>query len=343
MTCTAAHTTTAAVLVGRPAITGWLEAHGPAVYDADPHATPYASPGWLSGWTAQLPARDEPLLLLAHDPDGLPAALPLVRTPGSGALLCLVTALAGHEYVAPVGPGAQHPKVAAALADTLTELAAAGGVVLTLPYVPSTSALGRELARRPGWSRIPTETAVVALPWDPSALPRSARRQHARRDRQHADPDSPQITYRRTEPGDVDQLSAAAGCWTTCTPPAGPPALPSPTGRRSSTTARTPPPSRSWKPTAAPSPRSSSSPGARTRGRHWSAWTPAPPNCPPATPCCGTCCATSASTDTPPLDLGPTVQGQRAYKDQYGPQWGLSWHFLHTAPAVPAQIPREIP
>ncbi|MFJ3763011.1 GNAT family N-acetyltransferase [Streptomyces sp. NPDC090080] len=158
----------------------WLEYRWPALYEADPLATPFGSPGWLLGWAGQLRGAATALLLLAVGPAGVCAGLALLREDGDAGTE--LRALSPYcEYVTPVGPGAQDMRVADALASRLAECVQAGALV-TLANVPAGSPLATALRAQDDWQHALSRTAAVPLPLDLSALPKSARRQHIRRE-----------------------------------------------------------------------------------------------------------------------------------------------------------------
>ncbi|MET9083194.1 GNAT family N-acetyltransferase [Streptomyces sp. NPDC004237] len=184
----------------------WLEQRWPTIYGTDPAATPFASPGWLLGWASQLPASATPLLLLATGRFGVHGALALLREDHDHGT-ALRTMSPYCEYVTVVGPGAQDHHVADALASRLSGLARAGAVV-TLANLPARSPLAMALRRQPGWRHTTSRTAAVPLPLDLTALSKSTRRQHTRREQALAG--SGRVTYRRTRTaaGLLDALPA---------------------------------------------------------------------------------------------------------------------------------------
>jgi CelD/BcsL family acetyltransferase involved in cellulose biosynthesis len=99
-----------------------------------------------------------------------------------------------------VGPGAEEPAVAAALARHLDTLARSGTDVL-LPDIPADSALAQQLTLH--WSGHLSQTAyaTVPLPVDYSSLSRSTRRDHQRRKRVWHDlhEHGHRVTYHRTQ------------------------------------------------------------------------------------------------------------------------------------------------
>lgn len=181
----------------------YLEGPWASVFGRDPAATPFASPAWLAGWAAQLSSSATPLVMVAEGSDGL-GALALVR---EAADVALIKPLSDPycEYVPMVGLGSQDAPVADALVRGLTGLAGTRTVV-QLGGIPARSALDQAIARQPTWQRTMFSTAVVPLPFVTAPLPKSVRRQLARRERRLA-ASGFDLTYRRTRT--PDELLAA--------------------------------------------------------------------------------------------------------------------------------------
>ncbi|MFD9566996.1 GNAT family N-acetyltransferase [Streptomyces sp. NPDC059994] len=176
------------------------------LYRADEHATAYQSPLWLTAWARHRAPGREPFIVSVHDHRGPVAALALTRHVDSDGRR-RITALSAPaaECIRPLGPGAEHPAVAAALAGHLHHLADDRTEVY-LPDLPADSALARHAQRL--WSGSCTQTpyATVPLPLDLTGLSRSTRRDHQRRRRAlHALGD--RVTYHRTH--SKEQLLAA--------------------------------------------------------------------------------------------------------------------------------------
>ncbi|MFK0157930.1 GNAT family N-acetyltransferase [Streptomyces sp. NPDC090493] len=186
---------------GRAAV-AWMERQWPTLYEQDPLATPYSSPGWLAGWASQLPRSATPLLLIAMDSTGVRGALALARERRSDGTAVVRPLSASCEYLTVVGPGSADQRVAYALARRLAGLARTS--VVTLPQTPARSALAQAMQDQPGWQHTTSPTAVVPLPLDVAALPKTIRRQHTRRERKLA---HTAVAYRRT--GTADALLAA--------------------------------------------------------------------------------------------------------------------------------------
>ncbi|SCF72223.1 Acetyltransferase involved in cellulose biosynthesis, CelD/BcsL family, partial [Streptomyces sp. MnatMP-M17] len=176
------------------AATTWISRWWPTLYEADPRATAYQSPQWVTAWLLQLPSSSSPVVMTIADEGGVSAALPLARhRTGATDVISALTPYA--EYNDLVGPGARHPYIAQALAADLDQFLQ-DGQNPELAHVPTSSALGRALDGRSAWHATRTRTALVPLPLDWEVLPGNQRRQHAKRERRiragHA------ITYART-------------------------------------------------------------------------------------------------------------------------------------------------
>lgn len=186
----------------------FLRERWPALYVQDPQATPYQAPGWVNGWAAALPAAAAPVVLVAHGPAAGPlAALALVREHGRDArarIQPLGSPVA--EYIRAVGPGSSHCAVATAFTQYLA--AAARGADVAMSDLPADSALAQELAGRSEWRQSTAQCATVALPLNFSALSRSTRRDHTRRERTWTDLSvQGRVGYARTRTS--DELSVA--------------------------------------------------------------------------------------------------------------------------------------
>ncbi|MFD7663565.1 GNAT family N-acetyltransferase [Streptomyces sp. NPDC059788] len=162
----------------------------PGLYRHDPDATPYQSPAWLTSMAAHMPPTDQLLMLVVTDDWTRPVAgLALVRrTDDQGLSRIRPLGSPWSEYVQAVGPQSARPAAAAALRRRLEALAHDGAHVV-IPDVPVDSALGQQLAAAQ-WQqhdRALARCARLTLPVDYEALPRSARKDHARRARTWVD------------------------------------------------------------------------------------------------------------------------------------------------------------
>lgn len=308
---------------GRAALV-FLGARWPALYSADPAASPFQSHPWLTAWAHQLPAGATVLVLSVVGSGGESAALALVdQRDGDGRSRVLPLGSPWSEYVGPVGPGADHPAVAVALADALRGLASTASVVL--PDIPATSGLGRALSARPAeWDRSSSPYAVVGLP-----LPEPRGRDHRRRRTRWAALDAAgRVEYRRTR--DTPELLAAlrdltslhSRRWASATPSDAP--WPDVLRRCGSGFATIATLLLDGEPVAAQL--------LLYRGRRLysllTGWEPRHRNLSP-----GHALLRAISEEIAPrrddgqnvfdsLDLGRTIAGQVAYKALYGPMWG---------------------
>lgn len=161
----------------------FLETHWPMLYHQDKRATPYQSPGWLTGWAQQLPPTAVPVLLVVESLLGVPtAAIAMVRgacADGRATLRPLSAPYA--EYVRPVGPDSEKPAAVAALVRLLTELARQGDCVL--PDIPADTCLGRHLASHGFWQHTSVRCASIPLPVDYASMSGATRKDHRRRAR----------------------------------------------------------------------------------------------------------------------------------------------------------------
>ncbi|MCE7079547.1 GNAT family N-acetyltransferase [Streptomyces sp. ST2-7A] len=208
------------------------------LYRQDPQATPYQSPAWLIGWAQQLPPTSHLVVALCEGPARQAlAALPLARDQGDTGRRTYALSTPMGEYVRAVGPAAENPQVAASLARYL-EGRASEGRHIDMAGLPTDSVLAQHLMStdpaRPGrWHTSATDCAEIPLPLAYEEMSRSTRRDHKRRQRtwdelaQHR-----KVTYRRTH--DNDELLTAytvlarlhAHRWAGHTPPAGTPHTP---------------------------------------------------------------------------------------------------------------------
>ena len=187
------------VLVGQAA-TDFLRDHWADLYRQDQAATPCQSPAWLTGWASRIGAPATPVTLAVSGSGGPVAALALLRRPTSGGRWEIVPLGSPHsEYVRVVGPGAEEPSTTAAIAAELDGLAC-GGDRVVLCDVPATSALGRHMMADGAWEQTAVPCAQVVLPVDWTAMSKTTRKAHRRRERVLAEAAAAghQITYRRS-------------------------------------------------------------------------------------------------------------------------------------------------
>ncbi|MET8411275.1 GNAT family N-acetyltransferase [Streptomyces sp. NPDC005195] len=186
------------------------------LYAQDRLATPFQSSGWLIAWARQLPCTATPLVLAVISPTGRTlAALALARHE-DGPRPRIVPLSWPHAWsVHPVGPHADDPDVAHALAFHLLLVAEHDQTDVDMRAVPADSTLGRSLSTVAGdisWTRtIPTST-VVPLPALSDLLPPSIQREHARRRRTWTRLSADRtITYTRTR--HLQDLLTAVELW----------------------------------------------------------------------------------------------------------------------------------
>ncbi|MFD5814779.1 GNAT family N-acetyltransferase [Streptomyces sp. NPDC127038] len=163
-----------------------LALHWRELYAADREATPFQSPAWLAAWARHLPATATPLVLAATSHTGRwLAALALVRHDDAPRTRILPLSAPHAECVRPIGPYAEDPGVARALAFHLLLTDDAGADVV-MTDIPAPSALGQVLTllcQDVGWDCTTTPSAVIQLPVHYDRLPTSTQRQHTRRRR----------------------------------------------------------------------------------------------------------------------------------------------------------------
>ncbi|MFI1400780.1 GNAT family N-acetyltransferase [Streptomyces sp. NPDC020681] len=172
----------------------FLTSNWPALYEQTPWATPYQSPQWLRAHADHLPHTAKLQILVAHSHAASRAALAVVRDRSiAGRMETTPLSAPEAEYVRLVGPEAEQPAVAAAIARTLSTL----GTDVMLPDVPANSALGRYIAQ---WPHVVTPCARIQLPVDYTAMSRSTQRDHRRRRRtwQDLSANGHTVVYRRT-------------------------------------------------------------------------------------------------------------------------------------------------
>ncbi|MGW1895586.1 GNAT family N-acetyltransferase [Streptomyces sp. NPDC002004] len=189
------------ILTGLAAV-DFLDSRWRELYRKDTAATPYQSPSWLMAWAELLPVTATPVVLAAQAPTGRTlAAMALARADGETGARYSALSSPHAQYVRPVGPHADDPVIAHALAAHLA-LLAQDGRHIAMTDVPVNSGLGRGLeqaAASRGWHHSTTRCGRIRLPNGPTALPRSMRRdeQRRRRDRDRLAADH-EIAYRRT-------------------------------------------------------------------------------------------------------------------------------------------------
>jgi CelD/BcsL family acetyltransferase involved in cellulose biosynthesis len=132
----------------------------PALYAADPGATPFQSPGWCTAWlaTAGRAAGVEPIVVAVAGPR--PAAIAVQRSTGTEGELVEPLSSPRADYALPVGPGSADPTVLRALVDGVARC----GERVLLHEVPD-SPLASVLDQAPGFVRgAASATASLTLP-----------------------------------------------------------------------------------------------------------------------------------------------------------------------------------
>lgn len=323
------------------------------LYRQDPEATPYQSPSWLTGWAQQLPFTARPVVALCEYAAGqVLAALPLVHDhEGSGVRTYALSTPMG-EYVRAVGPAAEDPRVSASFARYLHGLAYQGHQV-EIAGLPAAGHLARHLASsgpapRGLWRTSLTDCAEVALPLAFEAMSRSTRRDHKRRQRTWDElATSRTVTYQRTR--DSGELLSAyavlarlhAHRWASHTPPAGSPHTPG--APHWQAVLKRCGPSTAFIATLALDGEVVAAQLCLTRHRRAYSVVPAiHPNYKDLAP--GHALLRHLAQDLTcggyeHLDLGRTVPGQHAYKNQYRPHWSETL----CAVSTPARDPRSVP
>ncbi|WP_086736586.1 GNAT family N-acetyltransferase [Streptomyces glaucescens] len=208
------------------------------LYRRDSQATPYQSPSWLTGWAHQLPPTSRLVVALCEGPARqVLAAVPLVRDRAGTRLRTVALSAPMGEYVRAVGPAAEDPQVAEAFAGYLEGLASDGQHV-EMAGLPADSALAGHLrssgpASAGRWHTSVTDCAEISLPLAYEEMSRSTRRDHKRRQRAWDElAQRRKVTYQRTR--DSDELFTAyavlarlhARRWAGHAPPAGSPHAP---------------------------------------------------------------------------------------------------------------------
>ncbi|MFI1729686.1 GNAT family N-acetyltransferase [Streptomyces acidicola] len=208
------------------------------LYRRDSQATPYQSPSWLTGWAHQLPPSSRLVVALCEGPARqVLAALPLVCDRAGARLRTVALSAPMGEYVRAVGPAAENPQVAEAFAGYLEGLASDGQHV-DVAGLPAGGALARHLTSTgPAvagrlYTSV-TDCAEISLPLAYEEMSRSTRRDHKRRQRAWDElAQRHKVTYQRTR--DSDELLSAyavlarlhARRWAGHTPSAGSPHAP---------------------------------------------------------------------------------------------------------------------
>ncbi|MFD9281098.1 GNAT family N-acetyltransferase [Streptomyces mirabilis] len=173
------------------------------LYAEDDLATPFQSPAWLTAWARQLPYTATPIVLAATSPTGrILAALALARYKADARTRFVPLSAPRAECVRLIGPHADDPAVARALAFHLLLVAETTGADVAMTDVPAASALGRSLnlfCQDSSWDCTTAAYATIPLPVRYTTLSRSAQREHARRRRTWAHLAAHRtITYTRT-------------------------------------------------------------------------------------------------------------------------------------------------
>jgi CelD/BcsL family acetyltransferase involved in cellulose biosynthesis len=327
------------------------------LYRQDPEATPYQSPSWLTGWAQQLPATARPVAVLCEDAAGrVLAALPLVHDlEHSGARTYALSAPMG-EYVRAVGPAAEDPRVSASFARYLHHLVYQGHQV-EIAGLPIGGHLAQQLAPRgPApvglWCTSVTDCAEIALPLAYELMSRSTRREHKRRRRAWDElAASRKVTYRRTRDS-VELLDAYAVLarlhahrWAGRTPPAGVRHTPDATHWQAVLNRCGP--GTAFIATLALDGEVVAAQLCLTRNRRAYSVVPAMhPNYKDLAP--GHALLRHLAQDLTcagyeHLDLGRTVPGQHAYKNQYRPRWSETLCAVSTPAPEPRRVPDELP
>lgn len=190
---------THSVLEGPEALSA-IAAHWPKLYLRDPGASPYQSPGWITGWAKHLSPTTTPVAVLVHHRNGAPlAALALVREHADDGQTIRPLSSPHAEYIRPVGPLGDDPAVVLRILQALDLLACDAEVVL--PDIPTGSELSTQLAYHPRWRPGTTsQRARVALPIAYWALPHPERQVQLRRRRQWGELiGDGRVDYRRTQ------------------------------------------------------------------------------------------------------------------------------------------------
>ncbi|MFI6038117.1 GNAT family N-acetyltransferase [Streptomyces sp. NPDC051315] len=183
------------------------------LYRRDAQATPYQSPSWLTGWAHQLPPSSRLVVALCEGPARqVLAGVPLVCDRVGARPRTLALSAPMGEYVRAVGPAAEDPQVAKAFAGYLEGLASDGQHV-DMAGLPADSALARHLtstgpAVAGRWHTSVTDCAEISLPLAYEEMSRSTRRDHKRRQRAWEElAQRHKVTYQRTR--DSDELLPA--------------------------------------------------------------------------------------------------------------------------------------
>ncbi|MFD5271502.1 GNAT family N-acetyltransferase [Streptomyces sp. NPDC058335] len=326
------------------------------LYRQDPEATPYQSPEWLIGWAHQLPPTARPVIALCEDPARqVLAALPLACDQESDRVRTYALSAPMGEYVRAVGPAAEDLRVSASLARYLEELGFDGHHV-DIAGLPAGGALARHLtpteaAPAGRWHTSVTDCAEIRLPLAYEAMSRSTRRDHKRRQRAWDElARTRTVTYRRTR--DSDELLTAyevladlhARRWAGHTTPAGSPHTPGASywpavlERCGTDTAFIATLSVDAQTVAA----------QLCLTRHRRAYSVVPAMDPhykdlaPGHALLRRLAQDLAADGYEYLDLGRTVAGQHAYKDQYRPRWSKTVSAVSAPPPARLGPPGEL-
>jgi len=318
------------------------------LYRQDPEATPYQSPSWLTGWAQQLPPTARLVTALCEDPARqIVAALPLVHDHEGDRVRTYALSVPMGEYARAVGPAAEDPRVSASLARFLEELTYDGHHV-DIAGLPAAGTLARQLtltgpASAGLWHTSVTDYAEIPLPLTYEEMSRSTRRDHKRRQRTWDElAKSHEVTYHRTR--DSDELLSAyavltrlhARRWAARTPPPGSPHTPDAPDWQA--VLRRCGPNTAFVATLALDTEVVAAQLCLTRHRRAYSVVPAiHPHYKDIAPGHAllrhlTQDLTSAGYEY--LDLGRTVPGQHAYKNQYRPRWSKTVSAVSAPPRV---------
>jgi CelD/BcsL family acetyltransferase involved in cellulose biosynthesis len=326
------------------------------LYRQDSEATPYQSPSWLTGWAHQLPPSSRVVVALCEGPARqVLAAVPLVCDRAGARPRTTALSAPMGEYVRAMGPAAEDPRVAKALAGYLEGLASEGQHV-DLAGLPADSALARHLtstgsAAAGRWQTSVTDCAEIPLPLAYEEMSRSTRRDHKRRQRVWDElARRRKVTYRRTR--DSDELLTAyavlarlhARRWAGHAPPAGSPHAPG--ASHWPTVLERCGAGMAFIVTLAVDDEIAAAQLCLTRHRRAYSVVPAIDplhrDLAPGHALLRHLAQDLTTAGYEYLDLGRTVPGQHAYKDQYLPRWTETVSAVSAPTACPG-VPDELP
>ncbi|MGW0552111.1 GNAT family N-acetyltransferase [Streptomyces altiplanensis] len=326
------------------------------LYRQDPEATPYQSPSWLTGWAQQLPPTARPVVAVCEDPARqVLAALALVHDHEGTRVRTYALSTPMGEYTRAVGPAAEHPQVSAFFARYLEDLAHKGHHV-ELAGLPTTGTLARHLTPTDTsptglWHTSVTDCAEIALPLAYEEMSRSTRRDHKRRQRTWDElAQSHEVIYHRTR--DSDELITAyavltrlhARRWAGHTPPPGSPHTPD--APHWQAVLQQCGPDTAFIATLALDTEVVAAQLCLTRHRRAYSVVPAlHPHYKELAP--GHALLRHLAQDLTTvgfeyLDLGRTVPGQHAYKNQYRPRWSETVSVVSAPPRACMSVPDEL-